>query len=242
MYTLLSVSCSRVSQGLFKTALPEFTRCLRVCSSIYSRRRVPPTAQFIRRMASYSADVAAQNMTTTNLTVDFVPTCDLYDEYLDEARVPNLSWRSFGGKKAFCGPAVTVKCFEDNSRIKELVESAGDGRVLVVDAGASHRCAVLGDLLAGQAAENQWSGLVVNGCVRDVEALAEIGVGVVALGCTPRKSTRRGEGQVDLHVKIGDVECRPGDYVFCDLDGVLILSSQQVADRQSKQERHNKQD
>ena len=164
-------------------------------------------------------------------TTGFTSTCDLYDEFLDEARVPSLAWRSFGGRKAFCGPTVTVKCFEDNSRIKELVESVGEGRVLVVDAGASHRCAVMGDMLAGHAADNKWAGIVAQGYVRDVQALAEIDVGVIALGCTPRKSTRRGEGQVDLPIRIGDVDCRPGDWIFCNQDGVLILTSQQAEER-----------
>lgn len=157
----------------------------------------------------------------------FISTCDLYDEYLDTARVPTLLWRSFGGKKSFHGQVSTVKCFEDNSRIKELVESPGQERVLVVDAGGSLRCAVLGDILAATAARNQWAGLVVLGCVRDVQALANIDLGVMALGCTPRKSTRRGEGQTDIAIRLGDVDCHPGDHIFCDLDGVLLLNEQQ---------------
>ena len=172
-------------------------------------------------------------MSTFN--IEFVPTCDLYDEYLDEARVPALPWRSFGGRKAFHGPAVTIKCFEDNSRLKEMVESPGRGRVLVVDAGASQRCAVMGDMLAEHAASTHWAGGIVHGCVRDVEALEKIDVGVVALGCTPRKSTRRGEGQVELPIKIGDVECKPGDFVFCDRDGVLLLTAEQAAQRSTSE-------
>jgi len=162
----------------------------------------------------------------------FVPTCDLYDEYLDSCRVPTLPWRSFGARKQFAGPVKTVKCFEDNSRIKELVESpTGNGQVLLVDAGGSYRCAVLGDMLAEHASKNGWVGIIVHGCVRDIGALAGIDLGVVALGCTPRKSTRRGEGSVDIPIQIGSITCQTGDFVFCDEDGVLILDKEQAAAR-----------
>ncbi|GAX15240.1 regulator of ribonuclease activity A [Fistulifera solaris] len=164
----------------------------------------------------------------------FVPTCDLYDEYLDTARVPTVAWRSFGGIKQFYGPVVTVKCFEDNSRVKELVETDGKGSVLVVDGGASMRCALLGDMLAIKAQENNWAGILIHGCVRDVAALSKVKLGVMALGSTPRKSKRNGEGQSQLSVRLGDVECRPNDLVFCDLDGVLILTAEQAREREQK--------
>ena len=103
----------------------------------------------------------------------FVPTCDLYDEYLEAAQVPTVSWQSFGAIKQFFGTAVTVKCFEDNTRVKELVETDGKRRVLVVDGGASMRCALLGDMLALKAQENNWAGIVIHGCVRDVGAFVK---------------------------------------------------------------------
>jgi len=187
-------------------------------------------------------------MSTTNATakqprlLGFVPTCDLYDEYLDHARVPSLDdWKQYGGAVEFCGRATTVKCFEDNSRLKELVSrpkppppqgGGGHGNeqqrhVLVVDAGGSRRCAVLGDMLALEASKRGWiAGIVVYGCVRDSVELGKIAnLGVVALGTTPRKSTRRGEGQVNVPVRIGsdDVQVNPNDLVFVDRDGILIL-------------------
>lgn len=164
----------------------------------------------------------------------FIPTCDLYDEYLDAARVPTILWQSFGAIKQFFGPAVTVKCFEDNTRIKELVETDGKGRVLVVDGGASMRCALLGDMLALKAQENNWAGILIHGCVRDVGALSKIKVGIMAIGSTPRKSKRSGDGQTQLLIRLGDVECRPDDVVFCDLDGVLILTADQAQEREQK--------
>jgi regulator of ribonuclease activity A len=154
----------------------------------------------------------------------FRPTCDLYDEYEDAARVPCLSFINMGGKKQFCGAAVTVKCFEDNSCVKELLfDTNGKGKVLVVDGGGSQRVALLGDMIAEKAVVNQWEGLVIYGNVRDVEELRKLNLGVMALGATPRKSVRRGEGQVDLPVRIGDVWCRPGDRVYADENGVLIV-------------------
>ena len=174
--------------------------------------------------------------------IRFVPTCDLYDRYLDQSRVPfNTSWRTFGRKTEFCGAAVTVKCFEDNSRIKELLEQPPppvvlhpqqqQQRVLVVDAGGpASRCAVMGDMIAKSAVRNGWAGIVVHGRVRDVAALEQLDIGILASGSpTPRKSTRRGEGQVDVTVQIGEVPCSTGDVVFCDRDGLLILRLEQLA-------------
>ena len=155
--------------------------------------------------------------------VKFEATCDLYDKFLDTAaRVPNLQWKDYG-RRQFCGSAVTVKCFEDNSRIKELVATNGKDKVLIVDGGGSQRCAILGDNLAELAVQHEWEGLIVYGCVRDTSILQTLDIGIKALGSTPRKSTRRGEGQVNIDVCIGDVWIKPGDYVFADADGVLVV-------------------
>ena len=97
----------------------------------------------------------------------FKPTCDLYDEHLDSARVLTIPLINLGGASEFCGTAVTGKCFEDNSRIKELVAGDGDGRVMLVDGGGSLRCALVGDVLAGEAQRNGWAGVIVFGAVRD---------------------------------------------------------------------------
>ena len=59
------------------------------------------------------------------MTGVFKPTCDLYDEHLASARVLTIPLINFGGVSEFCGTAVTVKCFEDNSQIRELVAMAG---------------------------------------------------------------------------------------------------------------------
>jgi regulator of ribonuclease activity A len=127
---------------------------------------------------------------------------------------------------------VTVKCFEDNSRVKELVETTGDhnNKVLVIDGGGSDRCALLGDMLAENSVQNKWAGIVVYGCVRDVDALAQLDIGIQALGSTPRKSTRRGEGVTNVPVQIGNVLVNPGDVVFADNDGVLFLAQELIGE------------
>jgi regulator of ribonuclease activity A len=149
-------------------------------------------------------------------------TADLYDRHGEALGVCAPIFHDFGGRTAFDGKAVTVKCFEDNSRIKEALAEPGDGRVLVADCGGSLRCAMLGDLIAASAVEHGWAGVILTGCVRDTAVLAGMALGVKALGATPRKSTRRGEGQRDLPVEVAGAQVEPGDWVYADADGVLI--------------------
>ncbi|MAQ21013.1 MAG: ribonuclease activity regulator protein RraA [Gammaproteobacteria bacterium] len=158
------------------------------------------------------------------MNIVFKPTCDLYDEYLDVARVPTVSFLNLGGERQFCGTVVTVKCFEDNSRIKELVAMEGKGKVMLVDGGGSQRCALVGDVLAGEAQHGGWAGIIVYGSVRDKVALSKLNLGVMALNVTPRKSVRRGEGQVDIPIQIGNIWCESGDIVYGDDDGILLLN------------------
>jgi len=151
------------------------------------------------------------------------PTCDLYDDFLDAVGVLPAGLQHFGGRPAFHGPATPVKCFEDNSRIKELSGQPGGGRVMVVDAGGSTRCAVLGDMIAADAASNGWAGIIIWGAVRDRLALADLDLGVMALATTPRKSTRRDEGQAEIEIRIGGTAVAPGDTIVADADGVLVF-------------------
>ena len=108
-------------------------------------------------------------------------TTDLCDDHAADTRVVAPGLRHFGGSRAFCGPARTLKLHEDNTLVREALEGTGDGGVLVVDAGGSMRCAVVGGNLAELAASNGWSGVVVWGCVRDVDELAQAETGIVAL-------------------------------------------------------------
>ena len=147
---------------------------------------------------------------------------DICDEFYDEIRVLDPVFNDYGARRRFSGPVVTVKCFEDNSLVRDLVRSEGRGRVLVVDGGGSTRRALLGDQLAASAAENGWNGLLIYGCVRDVEILRTLDLGVKALGANPVKTDKRGEGQLDVPVDVGGVRIVPGRYLYADDNGVVV--------------------
>jgi len=152
-------------------------------------------------------------------------TPDLCDAYPDLIQVVEPMFSNFGGRDSFGGQIVTVKCFEDNSRVKELAELDGSGKVLVVDGGGSLRCALLGDMIAERAAHNGWHGVVIYGCVRDVDMLAQTDLGVQALASHPLRSNRRGAGDLDLAVTFAGVTFRPGEYVYADNNGIIVSAS-----------------
>ena len=159
-------------------------------------------------------------------------TCDLCDAHKASLlartdggfRVLPPVFCDFGGRAKFAGPVSTVKCFEDNTLVKAAVESAGEGRVLVVDGGGSLRRALVGGNLAAAAAKNGWAGVVVDGCVRDVVELAACAVGIRALAAMPLPTDKRGEGQRDVAVQIQGVWVRPGDQLYADADGMVVLA------------------
>ena len=155
-------------------------------------------------------------------------TPDIADEFPDEVSALQLQFNNYGAINQFCGPAVTVKCFEDNSLVKALVGQPGEGRVIVVDGAGSLRHALLGDMLAEQAAENGWSGLVINGAIRDVDQIGTTALGVQALGTTPLKTEKLGQGQQDIVLEIGGATISPGDWVYADNNGVLVASRQLI--------------
>ena len=123
-----------------------------------------------------------------------ISTPDLCDQHADKVRVVEPIFKSFGGNTAFSGEIVTVKCFEDNSCVRKVLTETGDERVLVVDGGGSMRRACLGDMLCEMAVKNRWSGILVYGCVRDVDAIAQISLGVQAIGIHPMKTEKKRSG------------------------------------------------
>ena len=162
-------------------------------------------------------------------------TCDLCDTHKNDSsgrfRVLPPVFRPFGAVASFCGPVVTVQCFEDNSLVKAAVDGSGlletpSGRVpavLVVDGGASLRRALLGGNLGAAAAKNGWAGVVIDGCVRDVVELAQCQVGIRALAVMPRPPEKRNEGQRDVAVQIQGVWVYPGDWLYADEDGMVVI-------------------
>lgn len=154
--------------------------------------------------------------------VDYI-TPDLCDAY-NAVRVLTPMFKNFGGRKSFGGQVVTVKCFEDNSRVKELLATDGKGKVLVVDGGGSLRCALLGDMIGESAVKYGWEGVIIYGCVRDVDALAQLDLGVQALAPMPLKSVRKGVGEVGISLSFGGVIIEHGEYIYADNNGVIVSS------------------
>jgi len=149
-------------------------------------------------------------------------TADLYDEYEEKLQIASPMFNDYGGNLKFCGPASTVRVFEDNSLVRATLEEPGEGRVLVIDGGASLKCALLGDMLVELGKENDWAGIIVYGCIRDSAVIANIAIGVKALNTNPRKSVKKWTGERDVSVSFADVIISPGDYIYADEDGIVI--------------------
>jgi regulator of ribonuclease activity A len=149
-------------------------------------------------------------------------TADLCDEHGETVQVCEPVFQAFGGRRAFSGPVSTVRCFEDNSRVREAVEGPGQGRVLVVDGGGSRRRALLGDKLGEAAVRNGWAGVIIHGCIRDSAELSRMDLGIRALGTMPLRSDKRGEGERDVPVRFAGATFRPGDCVYVDEDGIVV--------------------
>lgn len=151
-----------------------------------------------------------------------ISTADLYDEQGAELRSVALQFQDIGGVSGFSGLVRTVRCFQDNALLKETLSTPGDGAVLVIDGGGSLDTALVGDIIGALALDNGWAGLIVNGAIRDRVALGTLPLGVKALGSNPAKSSKTGEGELDVPVTISGVEFRPGARVWCDEDGILV--------------------
>lgn len=157
-------------------------------------------------------------------SLKFSGTADLCDEHEGGSiQICDPVFRDYGGDKVFSGHIQTVKCFEDNSMVREALSRDGRGQVLVVDAGGSLRCAMLGDQLALLAVKNGWAGVVMYGCIRDAHACAQEPLGIKALGTHPRKSQKMGTGQENVPVRFAGVHFTPGDRLFADEDGIVVL-------------------
>lgn len=150
-------------------------------------------------------------------------TADLSDKY-PNVHICEPIFQSFGGNSQFGGQIRTVKCFEDNTFIRQTLSEKSDGGVLVVDAGSSMRCAMLGDILAQMGVDNGWVGGIFFGLIRDSADINQMPFGVKALGTIPVRSVKEGLGKVDVPVRFAGVNFNPGDYVYADEDGVIVSS------------------
>lgn len=149
-------------------------------------------------------------------------TADLCDEHSDELQIVEPGLIDFGGSPVFSGPISTVKCYEDNSKVRQQLSEPGEGRVLVVDAGGSQRCAMLGDILTDLGVKNDWAGVIMYGLIRDSHDISKMPIGVKALGTFPLKSEKKNIGDIDIPVCFMGVTFLPGDYLYADHDGIIV--------------------
>ncbi|NYH77004.1 regulator of ribonuclease activity A [Actinopolyspora biskrensis] len=149
-------------------------------------------------------------------------TADLADRDGEDVRSCDLQLCRFGTRQVFSGPIRTVRCFQDNALLKKTLSEPGEGAVLVVDGAGSVHTALVGDLIAELGRSNGWSGIVVNGAIRDSAVIDGMEFGVRALGTNPRKSSKSGAGEADVTVEFGGVRFVPGEYLLSDHDGVVV--------------------
>ncbi|VEF49243.1 ribonuclease activity regulator protein RraA [Bacillus freudenreichii] len=149
-------------------------------------------------------------------------TADLCDDHSENIQVCTIDFRSYGKKPRFSGKMETVKVLDDNVLFLKALESVPAGSVVVLDGEGSWNCALMGDRLAGIAASRGLAGVIINGCVRDSADLAEIDVGIFAIGTHPMKSKKDGKGKRDGALDFGGVTWKPGNYVYADEDGVIV--------------------
>lgn len=152
--------------------------------------------------------------------LDLLP--DLFDNHADQLSLAQAIFNDYGGKKIFFGEIVTVSCFNDNSKVKELVATDGRNKVMVVDGKASITNALLGDMLAEQAVKNRWQAIVINGCIRDAGTIATLPLAVKALGCCPIKTEKLGKGEINNIISFADLTFNPGQYIYGDSNGLAI--------------------
>lgn len=151
--------------------------------------------------------------------------CDQFESALGNTlHVVAPMFQSYGARPSFSGQITTLKLFEDNTLVRDVLGTPGQGKVLVIDGGGSLRCALLGDQLALLGEKNGWEGVVVYGCIRDSVDINQTQLGVRAITTHPQKSVKRGVGERDLHVSFGGVTFKPGEWLYADQDGILVSS------------------
>ena len=158
-----------------------------------------------------------------------ISTPNLSDQFDQKVNIVEPLFRHYGSLKQGYGQITTIACFEDNSLVSEQVKSPGEGRILVVDGGGSLRCSLLGDQLASAAIKNGWSGILINGCLRDVEIIAPMQLAIMALASIPRKTVKRGKGNLNVPVSFAGVTFHPDNYLFIDETGILVAESNLLA-------------
>ena len=152
-------------------------------------------------------------------------TCDISDKLHPNVQYLEPVYKNYGLKKSFSGRIVTVKCFEDNSLVEQALNTHGKGSVLVIDAGGSMKCAMLGDKRSSDAIRNGWEGIIIYGLIRDSVAINLMPIGIRALGVCPLKSVKKGIGKRNINVSFSNVKFNPKEYIYADEDGVIVTEN-----------------
>lgn len=158
----------------------------------------------------------------------FIDTSELCDLYAEQVDVVEPIFSSFGGVSNFYGKVTTVKCFESNGLIAEVLEENGEGRVLVIDGGGAVRRGLIDAELAQLAVDNGWEGIIVYGAVRQIQQLENLDIGIHALAPIPVSADESSAGESDVPVNFGGVTFFPEDYIYADLTGIIL--SQELLD------------
>ncbi|MGX5914864.1 ribonuclease E activity regulator RraA [Aliidiomarina sp. Khilg15.8] len=149
-------------------------------------------------------------------------TSELCDLYADAVDVVEPMFVNYGGRSSFGGQLVTIKCYEDKGLIENTLQEPGAGKVLLVDGGGSLRRALIDIALAELAVENEWEGIICYGCVRDVDALEDLDLGIQAIASLPVGAPSAGTGELDVPVNFGGVTFLPEDHIYADATGVIL--------------------
>ena len=152
-------------------------------------------------------------------------TPDLSDKY-PHVDFLNLQFTNFGKKGFFSGKIETAICPNDNSKVKQILSEEGDGKILIVDGQGSTKVALMGDMIAESAEKNNWQAVIINGCVRDVEALSSLKLGIFALGSVPKKSEKKNQGEIGININFGGISIESGNWAYADESGILISKEQ----------------
>ena len=152
-------------------------------------------------------------------------TPDLSDKY-PQVDFLNLQFTNFGKKGFFSGKIETAVCPDDNSKVKQILNEEGYGKILIVDGQGSTNVALMGDIIADSAEKNNWQAVIIHGCVRDVEALSNFKLGIFALGSVPKKSEKKDLGEIGINIKVGGVSIESGNWAYADESGILISKAE----------------
>ena len=150
---------------------------------------------------------------------------DLSDQYSEQIQVGKLALKSYGSEHSIAGEIYTVSCSDDNSIVKDILSREGKSKVLVIDASGVTHASMIGDQIAESAVKNHWAGIVVNGCIRDVEELKNLPIGIFAKGVVAQKTNKKNHGFEDVLISFGSVVMSSGKWIYIDQNGWLVADN-----------------